>query len=330
MREGMERARMGDEDICVGVNGGDENRLALAQKDADAVQQQEQWQLFYDETSYDQPVPWWFNPVTGESAWECPTTTTTTQRIPAALTAFPSGHAAGVGGDSHDDQYFETEATTSTLSQEYGDSDTCPQHTSLVGANQTLQGGAWRSQQAEYSHDTSALAASTADVGARTEPELALSVWTPYWSEEFQAYYYINEVTQESAWDLRPEAADSTVPTVPEAEGSDAERNEGETFQRQDGIMIETAPITRTGDKGAGEGVARGSGGNADARYGAEETQGAGGVAYESKLEQGVEDQAEQGLVLAYPPGGVDRSSGYPYFVNERGNRVFCVQRRTA
>lgn len=31
------------------------------------------WQMFYDDESVDAPVPWWFNSVTGESTWECPT-----------------------------------------------------------------------------------------------------------------------------------------------------------------------------------------------------------------------------------------------------------------
>lgn len=29
--------------------------------------------MFYDDESVDAPVPWWFNSVTGESTWECPT-----------------------------------------------------------------------------------------------------------------------------------------------------------------------------------------------------------------------------------------------------------------
>ncbi|CAM9485702.1 unnamed protein product, partial [Ectocarpus fasciculatus] len=31
------------------------------------------WQMYYDEESADEPIPWWFNSVTGESTWECPT-----------------------------------------------------------------------------------------------------------------------------------------------------------------------------------------------------------------------------------------------------------------
>lgn len=30
------------------------------------------WEMFYDEESAEEPVPWWFNSVTGESTWECP------------------------------------------------------------------------------------------------------------------------------------------------------------------------------------------------------------------------------------------------------------------
>lgn len=35
------------------------------------------WQMFFDDESIDAPVPWWFNSVTGESTWECPTALTT-------------------------------------------------------------------------------------------------------------------------------------------------------------------------------------------------------------------------------------------------------------
>eukprot|EP00903_Cladosiphon_okamuranus_P010458 g9894.t1 len=35
------------------------------------------WKMFYDDESSDAPVPWWFNSVTGESTWECPTALTT-------------------------------------------------------------------------------------------------------------------------------------------------------------------------------------------------------------------------------------------------------------
>ena len=30
------------------------------------------WEMFYDEESTEEPVPWWFNSVTGESTWDCP------------------------------------------------------------------------------------------------------------------------------------------------------------------------------------------------------------------------------------------------------------------
>ncbi len=30
------------------------------------------WEMFYDDEGADEPVPWWFNSVTGQSTWECP------------------------------------------------------------------------------------------------------------------------------------------------------------------------------------------------------------------------------------------------------------------
>lgn len=47
--------------------------------------------MFYDDESVDVPVPWWFNSVTGESTWECPT----------AMAAAPSHTGdTGSGGQS--------------------------------------------------------------------------------------------------------------------------------------------------------------------------------------------------------------------------------------
>lgn len=62
--EAAERTKMAAEDSDVS-----ENKLYNHQ------QEESPWQMYYDESS-NPPVPWWFNPETGESTWECPSAET--------------------------------------------------------------------------------------------------------------------------------------------------------------------------------------------------------------------------------------------------------------
>lgn len=263
----MERARMGEED---GRVDGNETRLAIIPTSSlsqvlqkrETEGKDEQWQVYYDETSYDRPVPWWFNSVTGESTWECP--------IPVASS---------------------------------GGFDPQPEHLVAVGA--TLEEGGWGEPQEAYN---SALAVAT--VGVTTEQ--GISLWVSHWSEEFQAYYYVNETTRESSWEPPP-AIEPTVATS-SAENNSREASTGEIEQQN----LAGTPLTAC-TEGNNAQVSY-SGGNEDGENVTEG--GAGAVAL-------VEEDLEQELAVR-PRQSVDSSSGYPYFVNERGNRVFCVQKRHA
>lgn len=55
--------------------------------------------MFYDEESADEPIPWWYNSVTGESTWDCPTALT--------AAAASSTSAAGVNEDEPKAQHME-------------------------------------------------------------------------------------------------------------------------------------------------------------------------------------------------------------------------------
>lgn len=57
------------------------------------------WQMYYDEESTDEPIPWWFNSVTGESTWDCPEA--------LISTAASSTSAAGVNEDEPKVQHTE-------------------------------------------------------------------------------------------------------------------------------------------------------------------------------------------------------------------------------
>lgn len=91
-------------------------QLVIAEEGGVGGEAQE-WQMFYDNDSSDDPIPWWFNSVTGESTWDCPIAiglATTPpkeqeqQRGPeqgeekrlteAALETFADGHNMGGGG----------------------------------------------------------------------------------------------------------------------------------------------------------------------------------------------------------------------------------------
>lgn len=98
----------------------------------------------------------------------------------------------------------------------------------------------------------------------------------------FQAYYYVNDITQESSWDP-------------------PEKNQAGQEQERDAPSMLAARVDIVGEAAgaASAGQALGMGG--------------GGLAVTS-------------------PTPINNSGGavrlFPYYVNERGNRVFCVPRR--
>ena len=61
--EELERTMMGTEDI----DAPDMERMQERQEPQDA----RSWQIYYDDST-DPPTPWWFNPTTGVSTWDCP------------------------------------------------------------------------------------------------------------------------------------------------------------------------------------------------------------------------------------------------------------------
>lgn len=67
--------------------GREQQRIVVAEGAGDEASD---WQMFYDDESTEEPIPWWFNSVTGESTWDCP----------AALTAVAmTSKLAGADGD---------------------------------------------------------------------------------------------------------------------------------------------------------------------------------------------------------------------------------------
>lgn len=75
-------------------------RECMAAEDTDAPdneqRQQQQnvltWQMYFDE-SFDPPVPWWFNSVTGASTWECPVTEDAQAANEGSLLALTTGES---------------------------------------------------------------------------------------------------------------------------------------------------------------------------------------------------------------------------------------------
>lgn len=262
---------MGEEDCRV---DGDETRHAIVPVPASsqALQQQEtegkdeQWQVFYDETSYDQPVPWWFNSVTGESTWECPIP------VPSSSDFDPQpGEVTAVW--RQDDNY---------------DGETQQQHIAAVGT--ALEEDLWGEPQEAYN---STLAVAT--VGAATDQGISSAV--SHWSEEFQAYYNVHDITRGSSWEPAVE------PRIATSSGKNDSR-EASTDCIEQQNLAGTLLTAWTEDNKAEVGYT------------------VGAVAQ-------IEEDLERDSVPC-PHHSVDSCPPYPHFVNERGNRVFCVQRRHA
>ncbi|CAM9115922.1 unnamed protein product, partial [Ectocarpus sp. 13 AM-2016] len=76
-----------------GDGGQPQQQLAVAGGNAN------DWQMFHDEESADEPIPWWYNSVTGESTWDYPTALT--------AAAARSTSATGVNEDEPKAQHME-------------------------------------------------------------------------------------------------------------------------------------------------------------------------------------------------------------------------------
>ncbi|CAM9137499.1 unnamed protein product [Scytosiphon promiscuus] len=193
-----------------------------------AVDESSDWQIFYDDESPGEPIPWWFNSVTGESTWDCPTASTAVTNLP---------NTAGADEDR-------------------------------LGLQQDLQ--------------------KFAIVDKGLDPE-----WRQLWSEEYQAYYYVNEVAEQTSWDapiLGPEVG------MIEAVGATSQGGE------------EGVPPTTVSDR-------------------------AGSSENSHDKNASFEDGEGQALVVA--TAAINTSEGsatqapFPFYINERGNRVFCVPKTT-
>lgn len=260
-----------------------------------------------DDKSFDRPVPSSFNRSTGEFTRECPGERESSNAI-TAQNLEPNARNDSDGTDDHRQHEHASEleekctvdAPSSRTQENDSNSPPSQRQTQPVVLGADVQAGNATGEP------------QIADCSCATEQKLSL--WVAYWSEVDQAYYYFNQATQESSWE--PPRNYPAVRTETRTEANDV--NDTYTSERHNAETSLTAwkgrHASEVYNSHAVDGRRKSSASAAQGR---------------ALVVVGDDDGHEQKIPVTYVSRqGTGNSDGYPYFVNDRGNRVFCVPRK--